>query len=87
MSDLQRIALECEQVAIDGLLRRRRSDRNVEFLHAWMRAPNPLLAGRTPLQMLKAGMGDKLAAFIEAVDMVQRPAKAVPTEMFARDGH
>lgn len=37
----------------------------VDFLHAWMRADNPMLGGITPLDMLKMGRGEKLAYFIE----------------------
>jgi hypothetical protein len=37
----------------------------VDFLHLWMATPNPLLGGLSPLQMLHAGRGEKLAQFIE----------------------
>lgn len=37
---------------------------NLGFFFAWMSAPNPLLGGIKPLQMMQMGRGDKLANFI-----------------------
>ena len=38
----------------------------VTFLHTWMNAANPMLGNVTPMQMLRLGRGDRLAAFIES---------------------
>lgn len=38
----------------------------VEFLQSWMRTGNPMLGNISPLEMLQAGRGHKLAEFIEA---------------------
>jgi hypothetical protein len=37
----------------------------VEFLQAWMRTPNPILGDVAPLTLLKSGLGNRLAVFIE----------------------
>lgn len=39
---------------------------NVEFLQTWMRTENPMLGNIKPLDMLRAGKGNKLAQFLEA---------------------
>lgn len=47
-----------------------------DFLHRWMRAKNPLLGDMAPLEMLKAGRGEKLARFIE--EAAQESAPPMP---------
>lgn len=48
----------------------------VDFLHAWMRSPNPSLGGIVPLDLLKHGKGQKIAQFIEAAyEAGQAPAE------------
>lgn len=52
----------------------------VDFLQVWMRAPNPMLGNSTPLAMLKANRGHKLAQFIEdAYEGDHEDVPAVPT--------
>lgn len=48
----------------------------IEFLQTWMRAENPMLGGVTPLAMLKAGRGEKLAKFIEEAHAANQTARA-----------
>lgn len=42
----------------------RKRHTGIEFLFAWMRAPNPMLGGISPGQMIKLGQGHKLIQFI-----------------------
>lgn len=36
----------------------------IEFLHLWMRTPNPMLGNVSPLDMMDSGRGERLADFI-----------------------
>lgn len=38
----------------------------IEFLQQWMRAPNPMLGGAVPLDMMYQGMGRRVAQFIDS---------------------
>lgn len=50
----------------------------VEFLRLWMSAPNPMLGNTTPLQMMRAGRGAKLADFIESAIKESPPVEPEP---------
>lgn len=80
-----RMQIEAQQRTIGLLTAERRAQKTaeqpepltgVDFLHTWMRTPNPSLGGIVPIDMLKHGKGQKLAQFIEAAyEAGQAPAE------------
>lgn len=49
----------------------------IDFLHAWMRTPNPQFGGSAPLALMKLGRGHKVAQYIEtAYELSCPPDKA-----------
>lgn len=38
----------------------------IDFLQCWMRTPNPMLGNAVPIEMMRAGLGHRVAAFIDS---------------------
>lgn len=65
---------------IEGALDEKR-DRGIDFLQKWMRAPNPMLGDAVPIELMRAGLGHRVAAFIESAfeaETVAEPDRSEP---------
>jgi uncharacterized protein (DUF2384 family) len=50
---------------IKGLERDYQESR-VDFIQRWMRTPNPMLGNSVPIEMMRQGLGTRVAMFIDA---------------------
>jgi hypothetical protein len=42
------------------------SGSKIDFLQRWMRTPNPMLGNAVPIEMMRQGLGTRVAMFIDA---------------------
>jgi Protein of unknown function (DUF2384) len=42
------------------------SNDHIEFLQKWMRTSNPMFGNSEPIEMLRAGLGHKVAKFLDS---------------------
>lgn len=55
-----------ENAALEARCREIEARTGPDFLQMWMRAPNPMLGGAVPIEMMRKGMGARVAAFIDS---------------------
>jgi sugar phosphate isomerase/epimerase len=67
IADAEAAATTIEQLAERcGRLEAALSNEHIDFLQRWVRTPNPMLGNAVPIEMMRAGRGDRVAAFIDS---------------------